>query len=620
MMVGREVGTLYPRAARTSRACRSSKVENWTVEDPLVPGRQVLRNVSLRGARAARSSGIGGLMGAGRTALVSSLFGAARSRVTGTLSLSGGPRRASRSGRRRTRSTAGLALVSEDRKRYGLVLDASVSENLTLASLRRFVRGFLVDDKSREAQAQRGSGRAARPRPGLGAPVRQLSGGNQQKVVLGKWLLTKPRVLFLDEPTRGVDVGAKAEIYRLIAELAEAGLGVVLVSSDLPELLGMSHRVLVLSLGAATAELSAAEADAGGGDDRSHGEGMRRHSEVPPEAARRRRARQVSVPWRSLIMVGALVVIWIVFSLTTDGTFLRAAQPVAARPPDVRHRHPRRRAWCWSSWPGRSTSRWARWPGSWAALAAIVYMQLRVAARRWPSWPCSSGARCSASAQGSLVAWLKIPPFIVTLGGMLLFQGALLGITGGVTVSPSRPFLYVGQAYVPAWLGWLVAGLMAAASSPSGIRSGGARLWSRIGLAVLALGFTAVMNAYEGIPRARAPRSWPWPRLLLRRGPPHAVRPPPLRDRRQPRGRVLLRHLHRAPHHRRLHADGPPLRGRRHRAHRARGRGHRPTPGASWSSTPSPPPSSAARHSSAARARCGARCWARWSWPRSTTG
>jgi len=96
--------------------------------------------------------------------------------------------------------------------------------------------------------------------PNIQQKVVKLSGGNQQKVVLGKWLLTKPRVLFLDEPTRGVDVGAKAEIHRLIAELAEAGLGVVLVSSDLPELLGMSHRVLVLSLGAATAELSASEA------------------------------------------------------------------------------------------------------------------------------------------------------------------------------------------------------------------------------------------------------------------------------------------------------------------------------------------------------------------------
>jgi D-xylose transport system ATP-binding protein len=257
MMVGREVGALYPRPPHKP-GVPLLKVENWTVEDPLVPGRQVLRNVSLE-VREREIVGIGGLMGAGRTALVSSLFGAARSRVSGTLSLHGGPPRKP-FGSPPEAIAAGLALVSEDRKRYGLVLDASVSENLTLASLLRFVRGFLVDDHKRGEQA-REEAEALRVRaPSLGAPVRQLSGGNQQKVVLGKWLLTKPKVLFLDEPTRGVDVGAKSEIHRLIAELAEAGLGVVLVSSDLPELLGMSHRVLVLSLGAATAELSASEA------------------------------------------------------------------------------------------------------------------------------------------------------------------------------------------------------------------------------------------------------------------------------------------------------------------------------------------------------------------------
>jgi D-xylose transport system ATP-binding protein len=257
LMVGREVGALYPRPPHQP-GVPLLKVESWTVQDPLVPGRQVLRNVSFE-VREREIVGIGGLMGAGRTALVSSLFGAARSRVTGTLSLHGGaPRKPFASPPEAI--AAGLALVSEDRKRYGLVLDASVSENLTLASLLRFVRGFLVDDRKRETQA-REEAEALRVRaPSLGAPVRQLSGGNQQKVVLGKWLLTKPKVLFLDEPTRGVDVGAKAEIHRLIAELAEAGLGVVLVSSDLPELLGMSHRVLVLSLGAATAELSASEA------------------------------------------------------------------------------------------------------------------------------------------------------------------------------------------------------------------------------------------------------------------------------------------------------------------------------------------------------------------------
>jgi len=257
MMVGREVGTLYPRPPHNP-GVPLLKVENWTVEDPLVPGRQVLRNVSLE-VREREIVGIGGLMGAGRTALVSSLFGAARSRVSGTLSLHGGsPRKPFTSPPEAI--AAGLALVSEDRKRYGLVLDASVSENLTLASLLRFVRGFLVDDRKRGEQAREEAGALNIRASALGSAVRQLSGGNQQKVVLGKWLLTKPKVLFLDEPTRGVDVGAKAEIHRLIAELAEAGLGVVLVSSDLPELLGMSHRVVVLSLGAATAELSASEA------------------------------------------------------------------------------------------------------------------------------------------------------------------------------------------------------------------------------------------------------------------------------------------------------------------------------------------------------------------------
>ena len=150
--------------------------------------------------------------------------------------------------------------MSEDRKRYGLVIEHSVSDNLTLASLRRYSKGPLVDDEARGEKAREEAGALNIRASALGSAVRQLSGGNQQKVVLGNWLLTRPRVLFLDEPTRGVDVGAKAEIYRLIAELAESGLGVVLVSSDLPELLGMSHRVLVLSLGAATAELSASEA------------------------------------------------------------------------------------------------------------------------------------------------------------------------------------------------------------------------------------------------------------------------------------------------------------------------------------------------------------------------
>ncbi len=139
--------------------------------------------------------------------------------------------------------------------------EAPVLENVTLATLRRFVaRGFLP------AVAARTMPRVSSTTPWACAGrdsrslVKQLSGGNQQKVVLGKWLLTRPRVLFLDEPTRGIDVGAKAEIYALINRLAASGLGVVLVSSDLPELLGLSHRVVVLALGRKTAMLEAGDA------------------------------------------------------------------------------------------------------------------------------------------------------------------------------------------------------------------------------------------------------------------------------------------------------------------------------------------------------------------------
>jgi D-xylose transport system ATP-binding protein len=254
MMVGREVKNLYPRPTKAA-GTSLLKVEGWSVEDPVNPGRQVLHNVDFE-VRQGEVLGIGGLMGAGRTALVSSLFGAARSRVTGRLSVGGGAPRGPFKGPAEA-IAAGLALVSEDRKRYGLVLEASIAENMTLATLEHFSRGVLLDHEAREAQVKTQFDALRIKAPGMFAIVNQLSGGNQQKVVLGKWLMSNPRVLFLDEPTRGIDVGAKSEIYQLIAALAERGLGVVLVSSDLPELLGMSHRVLVLSLGRATADLAA---------------------------------------------------------------------------------------------------------------------------------------------------------------------------------------------------------------------------------------------------------------------------------------------------------------------------------------------------------------------------
>ncbi len=255
-MVGREVKDLYPRAVEKPGETLLA-VKDLRVEDPANPGRYVIKDVSLE-VRKGEVLGIGGLMGAGRTALLSALFGAARSPVTGKLKVGGDWRDVFASPEEAIAS--GVALVSEDRKRFGLVLEATVGENLTLAVLRHWVkRGFV--DHARNVAACLEQVRSLRIKtPGLGAKAEQLSGGNQQKIVIGKWLLSEPRLLLLDEPTRGIDVGAKAEIYALIGDLVERGVGVVLVSSDLPELLGLCHRVVVLNQGRPTASLHHTEA------------------------------------------------------------------------------------------------------------------------------------------------------------------------------------------------------------------------------------------------------------------------------------------------------------------------------------------------------------------------
>jgi D-xylose transport system ATP-binding protein len=246
LMVGRELRQAFPRLeSRPGEVLL--RLQGWSVADPQNPGRRVVAGVSLE-LRAGEVLGIAGLMGAGRTALLASLFGAARSPVQGTVQVGEDPPRGPFRHPREA-ITAGLALVGEDRKRYGLFARASVLDNLTLASLRGFRRHGLLDEGARRAAA---SGQAAALRlkaASLDAPAERLSGGNQQKAILGRWLLRRPRVLLLDEPTRGIDVGAKSEIYELIGRLVAGGLGVVLVSSELPELLGLAHRVLVLRQG-----------------------------------------------------------------------------------------------------------------------------------------------------------------------------------------------------------------------------------------------------------------------------------------------------------------------------------------------------------------------------------
>jgi len=242
-MVGREINDFFPRRHVSRGACRLS-VRGLDVA-PTAGANAWLRDVSFD-VHAGEVLGIGGLLGAGRTELLMHLNGAWGHRCGGVVNLDGQPLTA------RSPSDAihhGLVLVSEDRKRYGLVLEQSVEFNLSLASLPALTVGGFIDHRRQFQQSKHYVEDLRVKTPTLETIVSQLSGGNQQKVVLGKALMTKPQVVLLDEPTRGIDVGAKVEVYELINRLTAAGLAVVLASSELPELLGMCDRILMLSAG-----------------------------------------------------------------------------------------------------------------------------------------------------------------------------------------------------------------------------------------------------------------------------------------------------------------------------------------------------------------------------------
>ncbi len=257
-MVGREIGELFPRrgmqASRlpqltgTDRrdACLpcALRVEGLSVADPHT-GRTRLHDITFTLAPG-EVLGIGGLMGAGRTELLMHLFGAWGVRRGGRVELGGRDLPALRPAQILHR---GLALVSEDRRRYGLILDKNIGFNLSLSSLAQFTRGGLINAGAEEEKNAQTAAALRVKAPNLDAVAGKLSGGNQQKVVLGKALMTEPQVIFLDEPTRGIDVGAKLEIYEIINQLTDAGKAVVLVSSELPELIGMSDRILMLHEG-----------------------------------------------------------------------------------------------------------------------------------------------------------------------------------------------------------------------------------------------------------------------------------------------------------------------------------------------------------------------------------
>ena len=255
-MVNRDLADRFPKR-EAAIGEPAMVVRNWSVYHPLHSERQVIKNVGFN-VRRGEVVGIAGLMGAGRTEFAMSLFGRAwGTRISGDVSLDGRPADLSSVP---AAIAAGLAYVTEDRKQLGLILSDDIRKNITLASLHRVASHWVLDDVGELKAASDYRSRMRIRSADVYQETGQLSGGNQQKVVLSKWLMTTPKVLILDEPTRGIDVGAKYEIYLIINELAEAGKAVVVISSEMPELLGICDRIYVMSDGAFVGEFPAEEA------------------------------------------------------------------------------------------------------------------------------------------------------------------------------------------------------------------------------------------------------------------------------------------------------------------------------------------------------------------------
>ncbi|MCB1377985.1 MAG: sugar ABC transporter ATP-binding protein [Alphaproteobacteria bacterium] len=247
MMVGREVDKLYP-----PKLTESGDV---LLELRNVSYRNVVHDISFN-LRRGEILGFAGLVGSGRTETALTIFGITPA-TAGDILIDGKP---AVIGSPEVARDLGIAYVPEDRGSQGLIRSQTIAENIALAMLRRLVRGLLIDTGRIMAEARAAIGKFGIRARGPDQVVRQLSGGNQQKVVLGKWLATNPRILIMDEPTRGIDVGAKAEIHVLMRQLAAEGMAILMISSELPEVLGMSDRVLVMNGGRIVAELDKSQA------------------------------------------------------------------------------------------------------------------------------------------------------------------------------------------------------------------------------------------------------------------------------------------------------------------------------------------------------------------------
>lgn len=256
-MVGRELTDRFPKRPGTKVGDISIEVSNWNTYHPLYANRKVVDNVSFN-ARKGEIVGISGLMGAGRTELAMSIFGRSYgTNISGNLKING------KEVKLKTIQEAienGLAYVTEDRKGNGLILSNSIKINTTLANLKGISKHTVINTDLERKVAEDYRERLKTKCPTIEQSVGNLSGGNQQKVLLAKWMFTEPDILILDEPTRGIDVGAKYEIYCIMNQLVSEGKTVIMISSEMPELLGMCDRIYIMNEGKMVGEVSKEEA------------------------------------------------------------------------------------------------------------------------------------------------------------------------------------------------------------------------------------------------------------------------------------------------------------------------------------------------------------------------
>lgn len=255
-MVGRELTDRFPKR-ESNIGDVTLEVKNWNVFDPMVEGRQVIKDANIN-VRKGEVIGLAGLMGAGRTEFAMSIFGKAYGkRITGKI-LRDGKEVELNSIRQAIKH--GIAYCTEDRKSAGLILINDVKSNITLAGLDKISKSTVIDENKEIRVAEGYIKKLNIKTSGITQKAGNLSGGNQQKVILSKWAFVEPDILILDEPTRGIDVGAKYEIYMIINRLASEGKSVIFISSELPEIIGMSDRVFVMNKGTIIGELGMSEA------------------------------------------------------------------------------------------------------------------------------------------------------------------------------------------------------------------------------------------------------------------------------------------------------------------------------------------------------------------------